>query len=380
MAERRPAAKGGPVDDRTRVAIVGAGPAGLATAHALRRRDIAYRAFERGPAVADAWRNLYDSLTLHTGRHLSALPGAPFPRGTPLFPSRADLVEYLQRYHDRFDLGVETGVTVRSACRSNGGWSLDTSAGKIEAAVLVVATGILAQPVVPRFEGQECFAGRIRHAVEYRRPDGHAGRRVLVVGCGNTAGDIATELAEAGATVTVAVRTGANVVPLTLLGIPIQYVASVLRNLPDAGKKAVTSAIERVVRARRGPPVLPRPPYGPLESIPMIGFHLVDAVREGRVRIAPGVASLEAGGARFSDGSSGDFDEVILATGYRPAIDFLGDAIRVSDTRHARRTDRVTSADQPGLFFVGHNYDAAGGLRNIARDAPLAADRIARLE
>lgn len=376
MAESRSAGAGA---GRTPVAVVGAGPAGLATARALQRRGIAYRAFERGPAVADAWRNLYDSLTLHTGRHLSALPDAPFPRGTPLFPSRADLVDYLQRYHDRFDLGVETGVTIHRASRSNGGWTLDTSAGEVEASALVVATGILAQPVVPRFDGQERFGGRIHHAVEYRRPEGHEGRRVLVVGCGNTAGDIATELAEAGAIVTVAVRTGANVVPLTLLGVPIQYVAYVLRNLPAVGRKAIAAGIGRVVRARRGPPVLPQPPYGPLESIPMIGFHLADAIREGKVRLAPGVASLEAGGARFSDGSSGAFDEIILATGYRPAVDFLGDAIRLSGTGHALRSDRVTSADQPGLFFVGHNYDAAGGLRNIARDAPLAADRIARL-
>jgi cation diffusion facilitator CzcD-associated flavoprotein CzcO len=361
-----------------RVVVVGAGPAGLATAHELQVRGVPYRVLERGPAVAHAWRNLYDSLTLHTGRHLSALPGAPFPRGTPLFPSRADLVDYLQRYRDRFDLNVETGIDVRRAARSNGSWSLDTSAGSLAAPAIVVATGILACPVTPRLDGQDRFRGSIRHAVEYRRPDGYAGRSVLVVGCGNTAGDIATELAEAEADVTVSVRTGANVVPLTLLGMPIQYVAMLLQRLPAAGRRAVAGLIARVVRKRRGPPVLPVPPYGPLDHIPMIGFHLVEAVQAGRVRIAPGIATIAEDGARFTDGSAGRFDEIILATGYRPALDFLDGLIRIDDRGHALRTDRVTSADQPGLFFVGHNYDAVGGLRNITRDAPIAADRIAR--
>jgi cation diffusion facilitator CzcD-associated flavoprotein CzcO len=359
------------------VIVIGAGPAGLAAAHELQARGVPYRVLERGPAVAHSWRNLYDSLTLHTGRHLSVLPGAPFPPGTPLFPSRADLVDYLQRYRDRFDLHVETGVEVRRAERSNGGWSLATGAGPIEAPAIVVATGIIACPVAPRLEGQEAFGGTIRHAVEYRRPDGYAGRSVLVVGCGNTAGDIATELAEAGSDVTVSVRTGANVVPLTLLGLPIQYVAWLLQRLPDSGKRAVAGLIARIVRRRRGPPVLPVPSYGPLDSIPMIGFHLVDAVQASRIRIAPGIASITTDGARFTDGTAGRFDDVILATGYRPALDFLGDLIRVDEGGHALRTDRITSADQPGLFFVGHTYDAVGGLRNIALDAPAVAARIA---
>lgn len=366
------------VRGRHPVVVIGAGPAGLATAYELQRRGVACRVLERGPAVAHTWRNLYDSLTLHTGRHLSALPGARFPRGTPLFPSRANLVDYLQSYRDRFDLHVETDCEVRSAERHEGGWHLDTTRGPVETATVVVATGIIANPVVPHIEGQERFGGPVRHAVEYRRPDGAADRKLLVIGCGNTAGDISTELAEAGADVTVAVRTGANVVPLTLFGLPIQYVAWLLHRLPDRAKAAVADLVGSAVRRRRGPPVLPVPPWGPLDSIPMIGFHMVDAIQAGRVRLSPGVASLEPGGARFTDGTSGDFDEVILATGYRPALDFLGDAVRTDSDGHAIRSDRITSVDAPALFFVGHNYDALGGLRNITLDARLTAARIAR--
>lgn len=359
------------------VVVVGGGPAGLATARVLSRQGIPYRVLERGDAVGWSWRNLYDSLTLHTGRHLSALPDSPFPSGTPLFPARSDFVRYLQDYRDRFDLNVETGVEVTAARHDGGRWKLETSAGPVEASALVVATGILAKPVVPRFEGQDRFTGTVHHAVEYLRPDGYAGRKVLVVGCGNTAGDIATELAEAGADVTVAVRTGANVVPLTLLGVPIQYIAWLMQRLPAAARRGIAGLIGRLVRLRRGPPVLPVPPYGPLDSIPMIGFHLVEAIDAGRVRLAPGIASLDEHGARFDDGSTSPFDEIILATGYRSALGFLDGFVRTDDRGFAVRTDRVTGADAPDLYFVGHTYDALGGLRNIAIDAALVGERIA---
>jgi putative flavoprotein involved in K+ transport len=95
----------------------------------------------------------------------------------------------------------------------------------------------------------------------------------------------------------------------------------------------------------------------------------VDAVREGRIRLAGGVAALTPDGARFADGAEEGFDAVILATGYRAAVGFLGGLVRVDDCGFAARRNRVFSADQPGIFLVGHNYDLRGGLRNIAIDA-----------
>ena len=92
------------------VLIVGAGPAGLATARELGERAVRCRVLERGPTPAHVWHNLYDSLRLHTGRHLSALPGLRFPRGTSLFPSRSEFTAYLERYRDTFDIDVATGT------------------------------------------------------------------------------------------------------------------------------------------------------------------------------------------------------------------------------------------------------------------------------
>lgn len=364
------------------VVIVGAGAAGLATARELARRRIPYRLLERGASPGQTWYDLYDSLRLHTGRHLSALPGLRMPRGTPLFPARTDYHEYLRLYARRHELRVETGIDVRGVAPRDGAWSIDTASDTIDAAAVVIATGIVANPYIPAIPGREDFerdGRRVLHSAEYRRPDPFIGRRVLVVGVGNSGGEVGSELARHGVDVAVAVRSGANVVPLTIAGVPIQYLATLVRKLPRPAQERVVAAVRRITDARRGPPVLPRPPHSPLDAIPIIGFHLVDEIRAGRVRVRPGIDRMLDGGVRFTDGTEEPFDDVILATGFRPALRVLRDVVRLDARGFALRSDRVTSADRAGLFFVGHNYDSRGGLLNIAQDSRIAGERIARL-
>lgn len=358
--------------------VIGAGPAGLATSRELTVRGVPHVVLERGTDVAHSWANLYDSLTLHTGKHMSSLPGLSFPRSAPLFITRGLFVDYMMEYAKRFALPVRTGQMVQRVQRSNGGWRVRTGSGAMTAQAVVVASGIISSPRVPNVPGRERFQGRLMHSIEYRRPAPFVGRRVLVVGVGNSGGEIGSELARAGAQVTVAVRSGANVVPLTLFGLPIQYASYWLRKLPRGAQETIVGWVGKLTELRRGPPVLPRPAHGPLEAIPLIGFNLVDAIREGRVRVQGNLVALTETGARFADGSEEQFDDVILATGFRPALDFLAGLVRVDERGFALRRDRVTSADQPSLYFVGHNYDSTGGLWNIRKDAPLAAESIRR--
>lgn len=363
------------------VVIIGAGAAGLATARELKKRRMEYRVLERGSTPGQTWADLYDSLRLHTGRHMSALPGMRLPRGTPLFPSRTDFHEYLREYARRHDIAVETGRNVHRVRRDARRWIVYADGEEIEAGAIVAATGIVANPFVPPFAGREDFeraGGRVLHSAEYRRPDSFAGRRVLVVGVGNSGGEIASELARAGVDVTVAVRSGANVVPLTLAGVPIQYLSTIVRRLPRPAREKIVEAVQRISEHRRGPPVLPVPAHSPLDAIPLIGFNLIDEIRAGRVRVRPGIDAFTRTGAGFSDGTTHDFDDVILATGFRPALSIFGDAIRRDVRGLAVRLDRVRSADYEDLVFVGQNYDSRGGLLNIAADAPLAAQHIAR--
>ena len=358
--------------------VIGAGPAGLATSRELSRHGVDHVVLEKGPRLGHTWENLYDSMVLHTGKHLSSLPGLPFPKATPLFPTRRDFVEYLNQYASRYRLPVRTNVEVVRVSHAGDVWSVTSWDGtSISSSALVVATGIVSNPNVPDFPNQGRFRGRLFHSSEYRRPDGYRGRRVLIVGVGNSAAEIAAELAQAGAAVAVSVRTGARVVPLRLLGIPIQYVAATLNWLPLRAQRRIAAQIAKMSELVRGPAVLPPAVDSDCPDVPLIGFHLVDAVRAGTVRITPGIQELTIDGARFVDGSQASFDETILATGYKAAVGILGDLVRVDRCGFAERHSRVVSADRPNLYFVGHNYDVRGGLRNIAIDARAAATRIA---
>ncbi len=363
--------------ERIPVVVVGAGPAGLAASHELQACGVQHRVLERGDTVGYTWANLYDSLTLHTGKHMSNLPGLPFPRSAPLFLPRRDFWEYLRHYARVFELPIETGCAVERITRSDGTWTVRTSRAALDADAVVVATGIVANPKVPRLPGQERFGGRLAHSAGYKRAAPYVGRRVLVVGVGNSGAEIASEIARAGGTVTIAVRSGANVVPLTLAGLPIQYVAYWVRKLPRPVQEGAVALVRLITELRRGKPLLPRPAHGPLDAIPVIGFHLVDAIAEGLIDVRAGIAELTPEGARFSDGTVGRFDDIILATGFGAALGPLGSLIQLDSKGFARRRDRVVSLDQPALYFVGHNYDATGGLYNIHRDSRLAARLIA---
>src|SRR2546426_3207273 len=251
------------VPERVDVVVVGGGPAGLATSQHLRQLHVPDRVLERGDTIGYTWANLYDSLTLHTGKHMSSLPGMPFPRSAPLFVPRREFLDYLRRYATTFELPVDTGREVERMARTDGTWTVNTSRGVLAAHVVVVATGIVANPKTPHFAGQDGFAGRIAHSVAYRRPDGYAGRRVLVVGVGNSGAEIASEIARAGGKGTIAVRSGANVVPLTLAGLPIQYVAYWMRKLPRRAQPEARGLVRRPSERPRGESARPRPPRSP---------------------------------------------------------------------------------------------------------------------
>src|SRR5256885_4228520 len=172
------------------VVVIGAGPAGLATSQQLTTRGIAHVVLERGDAVGHTWANLYDSLTLHTGKHLSSLPGLRFPRAYPLFVPRPLFCDYLRRYAETFRLPVETGSAVTAVRRDDGVWRVSTARGDHTARAVVIATGIVANPQRPWLRRAESFPGRLVHSVEYRNPAPYMGRRGVGVGGGDLGGGV----------------------------------------------------------------------------------------------------------------------------------------------------------------------------------------------
>src|SRR5262249_33300331 len=152
------------------------------------------------------------------------------------------------------------------------------------------------------------FTGRVLHSVEYQRPDSFAGQRVLVAGAGNSAGEISVELERAGAQVTLAVRSGATIVPREIAGIPIHYVSLVLGTLPKPLQRAVIALTGKIAAlVSGGAPVLPPAPEPACPKVPLIGLHLANAIRAGSIRVTRGLNSFTPSGVRFDDGAEATF-------------------------------------------------------------------------
>ncbi|MBK7860316.1 MAG: NAD(P)/FAD-dependent oxidoreductase [Archangiaceae bacterium] len=211
------------------VIVVGAGPAGLAVAGALKQRGVTATVLEAESEVGSAWRRHYRRLHLHTHKGGSSLPGLDFPAAFPRYPSRAQVVEYLELYQRTFGLAPSFGERVTNI---EPGWKVTTSKRTLEARHVVVATGYTRVPLEPDFPGRSTFTGETLHSSRYVDGAGFAGKRVLVVGFGNSGGEIAIDLVEHGAQPTLSVRGPVNVIPRELLGLPILGVSAVMRMFP----------------------------------------------------------------------------------------------------------------------------------------------------
>jgi indole-3-pyruvate monooxygenase len=362
--------------------VVGAGPAGLASAACLKQRGIEAVVLEAGPDLATSWRNHYLRLHLHTIKQHSSLPGLPFPDEVPRYPSRGQVVAYLEQYAAHFGIVPRTGEPVQRIRADDDLFTVDSARSRYRAPVVVVATGHNRVPNPDRLPDQERFRGPILHSVSYRDGAPFAGLRVLVVGAGNTGAEIALDLVEHGATPTLSVRTPVNVVPRDFLGIPMQVTSIRLRRIPVALADRIGRMVARLAfgdLARHG---LARPELGPLSSIklrgriPLIDVGTVAAIKRRAIAVKPALARFTAGGAVFSDGSEVELDAAILATGYHPGLaDIVAVPGALGDDGYPRHWK--AGGAQPGLYFVGYEDVATGLLREIGLQAEAVAADVA---
>lgn len=355
------------------IIIVGAGPAGLATAYYLQQRGLPYRVLERG-TVGYAWQNHYDRLHLHTLKQVSALPGLPMPRSYPPFPSGAQVQRYLDLYARHFALRIERGVTVQQARLGNGRWQIATNQGMLCGDTLGVATGIWSTPVCPTLGGEAAFGGLILHSSVYRNAAPFRGQRVLVVGAGNSGAEIAVDLSEHGVTASIAIRSGVTFVVKPRSALAMRSAAWLLRKLPRVLGERLLQAARRDYSA-----IISQTPGSPLDAFPVVDYALPEAVNAGRVAVYGGIERFVAGGARFNDGQTAPFDAVIMATGYRPSVDFLNGQLALDIHGQPLVNRHWQAINNPQLFCVGFWYPTTEGwLQAIGRVAREAVDGIAR--
>ena len=335
---------------------------------------------DRG-VVGEAWTKRYDRLQLHTVRWLSSLPGYRIPREFGKWPTHDRVLEYLQRYAAYHRLEVRTGVEVRRVERGDAGWLVETADGELAAERVVVATGFSNVPFLPAWPGT--FAGDVVHSADYRNPARYVGRRVLVVGAGNSGAEIAADLAGGGAAeVLVAVRTPPSLVRRDTLGIPSQLFGIASSHLPVAVVDRVARTMRRVSfpdLTAQGLPAVEEPYSDFLRRrvIPTLDVGFADAVESGTVRIVPALDRFDDGRAVLADGRSPEVDSIVAATGFRTGLERLVGHLGVVDDRGE---PFVHGADEHAravrLNFVGFQLTLGGAMRVAGIQARQLADAV----
>jgi cation diffusion facilitator CzcD-associated flavoprotein CzcO len=341
---------------------------------------------EQGSQPGHRWRNRYHSLRLNTVRGLSGLPGLPIPRTSGVWPRAIEFADYLSRYAEHHRLRVRTDHTAvrveRGHPRTGSRWSVivNGGAGPLPADVVVVATGWAARPFIPDWPGAASYTRRFLHADAYRRPDPFAGRRVLVVGSGNSGVEIAVELLDIAAEVTISVRTPPLLIPGGSRGAVLQYVGAMVWWLPESMKDSASLRTHRGHYADLADHGLEPPREGAFSRFraehvaPTAERGLAAALRSGRLRVVAAVTGFGDDRVLLADGGVMTPDVVIAATGYRPTFADLVGHLGVLDSHGRPLAWAAPLPGAYGLFITG-----APSLRGDLRAHGVAARQIRRL-
>src|SRR3954453_23042699 len=359
------------------VCVIGAGSSGIAAAKTLHEQGFEFDCFDKSDRVGGNWvyKNAngmsaaYRSLHINTSRERMEYPGFPMPKSYPDFPHHTHIARYFDDYVDhfgirdriRFGTGVERAERRHDGgggARRGGGWGRARGGGtprRYDA--LLVGNGHHwdARWPEPAFPGSEDFEGEQIHVHHYREPDMLVGKRVLVLGIGNSAVDVAVESSRIGEKTILAMRRGAYVIPKFLGGKPIDEASPpVTTYLPMSVRRLFMGRLLKLTVGEMTDYGLPKPDHKLLEAHPTVSSELLPRVGHGDIAIKPNIDRFAGGSrVRFADGSEEEVDLVVYCTGYKIAFPFL--APEVFDSRDNRMPlyRRVAEVDHPGLFFIG---------------------------
>lgn len=370
---------------QTNTLIVGASISGLACAASLQRQGIEYLIIEKHKQVGTPWRNHYDRLHLHTNKRNSQLPYKKFDSSIPRYPSRQQVIGYLEDYQRTFNIQPVFDTQASAIKKEGDHWLTQTNNGLFRSKYLIMATGPFGKPLPVQFKGIETFTGKVCHSSEYKTGATFTGQKVLVVGFGNSACEIAIDLVEQGATPFMAVRSAVNVVPRDVFGLP-SLELSIHNILPPRIADIVNAPLIKLVVGDITKLGLRKNPYGPLEQIerygkaPVLDIGTIKMIRNGRIKILGDINFIENNLVHFQDGTMQSFDAIVACIGYSPGeIEIVAvDKSRFEDLRVSASRQKYFGKD--GLYFCGYWVSPKGQIREIALDAKKIARAIAQQE
>ncbi|KAK7311801.1 hypothetical protein RJT34_10166 [Clitoria ternatea] len=370
--------------------IVGAGPSGLAVAACLREKRIPSMILERSNCIASLWQHkTYDRLSLHLPKQFCELPFMGFPSHFPTYPSKQQFIEYLETYAKRFGIRPRFNETVERVefDAKIGFWRIKSvhKAGVTTEYVcrwLIVATGENAEAVVPDIEGVGEFGNPIRHTSLYKSGEEFRGKKVLVVGCGNSGMEVCLDLCNNDATPSLVVRDTVHVLPREMLGkstfglsmwllkwLPMRVVDKFL---------LIVSWLMLGDTARFG---LDRPVLGPLQlknmsgKTPVLDVGTLAKIKAGHIKVRPGIKRLKRHTVEFVDGRTENYDAIILATGYKSNVPYWlkEEDMFSKEDGYPRRPFPNGWKGKNGLYAVGFTKK---GLLGASMDAKRIAEDI----
>lgn len=345
--------------NQKRYCVIGAGAAGLAAVKTLTDAGFAVECFEKGYRVGGHWHSDYEALHLITPKSSSCFDGFPMPASYPMYPSREQVAAYMCSYAETF--GLERWITFNTAVeqiepigeRGADGWRVTLSNGSMrDYRGVIVANGHLWDQNIPGIV--KGYTGRSIHSGAYKNTEDIEGR-VLVVGFGNSGCDLAVDAAQARKDVTIAMRAGQVFQPKTFFGLPRAEIPFLSALPPEMQNNAASMLIHVVLGSHEHYPGMPAPETYDLEKQPpVVNSLLLYWIQHGRIKVVPGLVSIEGKRVSFTDGSEGEFDTILWATGFRTTLPFLDRALLDWRDGVPLRTAAMTlPTTAESLYFVG---------------------------
>ncbi len=314
------------------IIIIGGGQSALACAYFLQRSGLNYMILDDQPMSGGAWLHAWDSLTLFSPAEYSSLPGWMMPKSESKFPSKDEVIAYLKAYEEHYKIKIQRPVLVNSVNKTSDGFELETNEGLYHCKILISATGTWKKPFIPEITGAELFTGQQIHSAHYKNSNDFKGKKVLVVGSGNSGAQVLAEVSKV-ATAVWAVRNEPEYLPDEVDGRVLFDMASAKYHAMQAGKEFDASQYS----------------LGKIVMVPPV----VEARERNALQFNLTFKSITQTGVVWPNNTSEPFDVIIWCTGFKYATDHLK-SLNIVDENGNIKTIETKSTDVPGLYLVGY--------------------------